>query len=327
MKKEDKLFRQAALDRLSSPEQLHTLMRVTNAKGWLALVGCAVIIATAIVWGTIGTVQTKVGANGILLGGGGISELAAEGEGEVTSLDVTTGDTVRKGQVVALIAQPALAAQIASAERRVQELDQEADAGELTPSMSGRRDRLRGDLERLRSMAEQGARVVSNVDGHVVELRVRAGEHVSPGKPIVAVERTGDGAELEALLYFDAHVGKALKPGMMVELVPSVVRKERHGVLLGKVRSVEHYPSTRAGMMGALSNEHLVESFLQSAGGAPIAVRAEILSDKSTPSGYRWSSGAGPDVSLTSGTQCTGAVVTRTHRPIALVFPALDHGG
>lgn len=325
--KENKLFRKAALDRLSSPEQLHTLMRVTNAKGWLALVGCAVIIVTAIVWGTLGTVQTKVAANGILLGGGGITELVAEGEGELTSVDVATGDEVKKGQVVARVAQPALLAQIASSERRVEELDQEAAAGTLTASLSGRRDRLKTDLERLRKLAEEGARVVSNVDGRVVELRASAGERVSPGKPIVALERTGEGAELEALLYFDAHVGKSLKPGMVVELVPSVVRKERYGVLLGKVRSVEHYPSTRAGMMGALHNDQLVESFLQSAGGAPIAVRAEILHDKNTPSGYRWSSGAGPSVTLTSGTQCVGAVVTRSHRPIALVFPALDQGG
>jgi HlyD family secretion protein len=105
------------------------------------------------------------------------------------------------------------------------------------------------------------------------------------------------------------------------------VRKERHGVLLGRVRSVEAYPSTRAGMMGALRNEHLVEGFIQSAGGVPIAVRADLLPDKATPSGYRWSSGSGPEVTLTSGTQCAAAVITRTHRPIALVFPALDYGG
>ncbi|HSO32475.1 MAG TPA: hypothetical protein VLT33_08165, partial [Labilithrix sp.] len=125
----------------------------------------------------------------------------------------------------------------------------------------------------------------------------------------------------------DSRVGKSLQPGMQVELVPSVIRKDRDGVLLGRVRAVEQYPSTRAGMMGALRNEQLVDSFIQSGGGAPIAVRATILVDRSTPSGFRWSSGTGPVVQLTSGTQCTAAVITRTHRPIALVFPALDHGG
>src|SRR5215213_4649350 len=95
--KSDKLFRKAALDRLSSPEQLHTLMRVTNAKGWLALVGCALVIATGITWGVLGRVQTKVGASGILLGGGGLSEILADGDGELTAIEVKAGDLVKKG--------------------------------------------------------------------------------------------------------------------------------------------------------------------------------------------------------------------------------------
>ncbi|MBX3186082.1 MAG: NHLP bacteriocin system secretion protein [Labilithrix sp.] len=322
--KKNKLFRKAALDRLSSPEQLHTLMRVTDAKGWLALVGCTLIIVTTLAWAVVGSMQTKVAAAGILLGGGGLVELAAQGDGEITSIEVQAGDLVKRDQVVAKIAQPALVQQIKSLERRIEELNQDADAGTLSPSASGRRDRLKGDLERLQKQLEENDEIVSHVSGRVVELRAVAGEHVAAGKPIVAVERSGNETELEALLYFDSQNGKSLKPGMTIEIMPSTVRKERHGVLLGKVKVVDHYPSTRLGMMGALRNEQLVDSFIQAAGGAPIAVRASMLPDKSTASGYRWSSGAGPDIKLTSGTQCRGAVITRTHRPIALVFPALD---
>jgi multidrug resistance efflux pump len=325
--KQNKLFRKAALDRLSSPEQLDTLMRVTDAKGWLALVGCSLIIATAIVWGIMGSVRTKVDANGILLGGGGLIELSAQGDGDLISIDVAAGDVVKKDQVIAKIAQPALTQQIESQKRRLAELNQDAEHEKLNVTQSGRRDRLKGELERLEKQLEENSRIVSEVEGRVVELRAMKGEHVSAGKPIVAIERSGEGTEIEALLYFDSHVGKALSPGMQVEIVPSVTRKDRDGVLLGRVRAVEQYPSTRAGMMGALRNEQLVDAFLQSAGGAPIAVRAQIIVDPATPSGFRWSSGMGPVVKLSSGTQCTAAVITRTHRPIALVFPALDYGG
>lgn len=321
------LFRKAALDRLSSPEQLHALMRVTNAKGWLALAGCALIIGTAVVWGIVGSVQTKVAASGLLIGGGGITELDAEGDGELTSIDVAAGDAVKKGQVVAHVSQTAITGQIATLEQRIQELNDDADAGVLAPSRSSRRDRLRADVDRLKKQAVEGAQIVSNVDGRVVEIRAVAGERVSPGKPVIAVEREGEGSELEALVYFDSQVGKSLKKGMTIEISPSVSRKERDGFLVGTVQSVDHYPSTRAGMMGALRNEQLVDSFLQAAGGAPIAVRARLVVDKATPSGFRWSSGAGPAIGLTSGTRCTAAVITRTQRPIALVFPVLDNGG
>ncbi len=325
--KPNKMFRRAALDRLSSPEQLHTLMRVTNARGWLALVGCGLVIGTALVWGAFGSVRTKVDAAGILLGEGGLTELAAQGEGELVSIDVEAGAMIKKDQVVARIAQPALAQQIDSQKRRLEELNQDAEKGALSVTQSGRRDRLNADLERMQRQFDDGAKVLSPFDGRVVEVRAMKGDRVSQGKPLVAVERQGKGAELEALLYFDSHVGKSLQPGMAIEIVPSVTRKDRDGVLLGRVRAVEQYPSTRAGMMGALRNEQLVDSFIQSGGGAPIAVRATILIDASTPSGFRWSSGKGPVVKLTSGTPCTAAVITRTHRPIALVFPALDYGG
>lgn len=322
-----KLFRKAALDRLSSPEKLHTLMRVTNGKGWLALVGLAVILVTTLAWASAGSVQTKASATGILLGGGGLVELDALGDGDIISIDVEAGHVVKKDQVVAKIAQPTLAQQIETTKKRLDELEQDALAGTLSVSSASRRDRLKIDLEKLQKQFEENKQIVSTVDGRVVEVRAVAGEHVTAGKPIAAIEKSGGGTELEALFYFDSTVGKGLRPGMTIEIVPSVVRKERYGVVLGRVRSVEQYPSTRAGMIGALRNEQLVDAFLAEAGGAPIAVRAELLKDPATPSGLRWSSGVGPDVTLTSGTRCTGAVITRTHRPIALVFPALDYGG
>ncbi|MBX3233186.1 MAG: NHLP bacteriocin system secretion protein [Labilithrix sp.] len=324
---DSKLFRKAALDRLSSPEQLHTLMRVTNAKAWLALAGCALVIATAIAWGSLGRVRSKVHASGILLGGAGLSEVLAETEGELVSVEVSAGDQVKQGQLVAQVAQPALDRQIEGLARRLDELDHDVDAGTVTASLGARRDRLREELERLRKTRTSGAKLYAAAAGRVFEVRAVPGERVTPGTPLATIERaTPEGQELEALLYFDSHVGKSLRPGMQVEIAPSVVKKERAGVLLGKVRSVEQYPSTRSGMMGALRNEQLVDAFIQAAGGAPIAVRAE-LERGATPSGYRWSNGEGPEVTLTSGTRCEAAVVTRASRPIALVFPALDDEG
>jgi HlyD family secretion protein len=125
------------------------------------------------------------------------------------------------------------------------------------------------------------------------------------------------------LLYVDSRQGKLIEPGMEVQIVPSVIRKERDGVLIGRVRRVEAFPSTRQGMMRVLHNEQLVDSFLVETRGTPIALRAELIQDD-TPSGYRWSSGTGPEVVLTSGTRTTAHVTTKSQRPIALVFPALD---
>jgi HlyD family secretion protein len=158
-------------------------------------------------------------------------------------------------------------------------------------------------------------------------MRAMTGDLIVPGTPIVSLERSGDTGGLEALLYVDSKEGKILRPGMQVQISPTIVKKERYGVLLGTVRAVESFPSTHQGMMRVLHNEELVKAFLSDTAGTPIAVRAELVKESKTPSGYRWSSGVGPDLVLTSGTRCVAQVTTRTQRPIALVLPVLDFGG
>lgn len=182
-------------------------------------------------------------------------------------------------------------------------------------------------IKLIKEKLDQNSRVISTHAGKVVELRAMVGDMIGPGNPIVSMERIGERGGLEVLLYVDSREGKMVRPGMEVQIAPSIVRKERYGVMVGKVKSVETFPSTRQGMMRVLHNEQLVDSFLADTAGTPIAVRAELTVATNTPSGYKWSSGKGPDVVLTSGTRCVGYVTTRTQRPIALVFPALDHGG
>ncbi|HEX4477837.1 MAG TPA: NHLP bacteriocin system secretion protein [Polyangiaceae bacterium] len=416
----NKVFRQAVLDRLASPEQLHTLMQVTDAKGWFALVGSGVLIVTALVWGVFGHVPTKIEASGILMHAGGLADVVAIGAGQIMSVDVDVGDYVTKGQLVAKVAQPELNEQLNGLESKLVELkanfesskaagsrDQSLRANEASKerqnleasilqneqrsheleeklvtqsglyakglvtneALQSTRDALRStqvavdgmranqqhlevdsfsaervndamlmgqtmqtqETERqislLKEKLEQSSQITTTHEGRVVEVRAMVGDLVTPGLPIVSIERAGEKGSLEALLYVDSREGKIVRPGMEVELAPSIVRKERYGVLLGKVRTVESFPSTRQGMMHVLHNDQLVDAFLSDTAGTPIAVRAELRPAPNTPSGYKWSSGAGPDLILTSGTRCAAYVTTRTQRPIALVFPSLDYGG
>jgi HlyD family secretion protein len=417
--KGSKVFRQAVLDRLASPEQLHTLMQVTDAKGWLALLGCFVLLSSAAVWGVFGRIPTKVEASGILLYSGGLADVVALGSGQISALEVEVGDLVSKGQVIAEVAQPELAEQIKALKARLEEMKSNYERAKLQggrdvglrmqasaeqrknleaavaagdartkelrerlesqtrlhekglvtkealdttrealrsadlamQSMHSDMQRLTADnfsaqrvneialtgesmqlqdtqrqIQLLEEKFEQNSRVVSTHEGRVIEVRAMIGDVLAPGKPIVSLELTGGKGSIEALLYVDSRQGKILRPGMDVQLVPSIVKKERHGVLLGRVRAVESFPSTRQGMMRVLHNEQLVDSFLTETNGTPIGVRAELVLQEGTPSGYKWSSGDGPDLVLTSGTRCVGYVTTRTQRPLELVFPALAIG-
>jgi HlyD family secretion protein len=100
------LFRKAALDRLSSPEQLDMLVQVTRTPAWMALATLGALLLTAVVWGIFGSIPTKVSAEGILISRGGIFDVLAVGNGTVGELRVREGDVVEEGQIVARVDQP-----------------------------------------------------------------------------------------------------------------------------------------------------------------------------------------------------------------------------
>lgn len=408
------LFRQDALDRLASPEQLDQVMTVTTRRAWLALSALSIVLMCALAWAVFGSLPYKVRCQGILIRRGGLADIVAASAGQVTAIEAGPGDLVEKGQVVARLAQPDIEAEIDRTRTRLtmlrerakrdkelgtQESDlrtgmlgqeratiQEAinaakareetlrarvkeqqallDRGLITTqaldnlnqevqrvreSMMGMQAELRrvsaervgvqrtsegeqltasssiGETEQLlaqlEAKLESNSRIVSSHAGRVLEVRADRGRMVSPGASIITLEVLTDApAELEAVLYAYSGDGKKIRPGMEVHLSPSVARREVDGVLVAQVTAVAEFPATRAGMLHVLHNDQLVEDFLTATQGAPIAVHARLIADKTTTSGYRWSSGHGPDLKLSGGTPCTASVTTRSERPIALLL-------
>ncbi len=102
---ESRVFRKVSLERLSSPEQLDQLMKVTNPQGWLALGTLVLLILAALLWGIFGSIPTEALGEGILLRRGGVSALVANGTGQVEEMLVEVGDEIATGQVVATIRQ------------------------------------------------------------------------------------------------------------------------------------------------------------------------------------------------------------------------------
>ena len=56
------IFREVALERLSSPDELDRLLRVTDTKAWIALIAVFGLIAVALVWGYQGRLPSTVAA-------------------------------------------------------------------------------------------------------------------------------------------------------------------------------------------------------------------------------------------------------------------------
>ncbi len=142
---QNKIFRKASVERLSSPEQLDQLMQVTTARGWIALGALVGLLAIAVTWSLVGSIPTRVHGTGVLIKTGGVYDIVPLAAGQLSDIAVRPGDFVREGQVVARIDQPMLVDQIKKVRTRLSEMREHH--AELV--RFGSEDaRLQADLER-----------------------------------------------------------------------------------------------------------------------------------------------------------------------------------
>ena len=119
-------FRKAALEKLSTPEKLDQLIKITGTKAWLSLTTIFLIIATGISWSFIGRVKTKLNVTGVLLGGE-IHEIVSTSQGQLMKLSVHIGDHINKGDIVATIEQPELTQQVEEIKAAIKERNYELE--------------------------------------------------------------------------------------------------------------------------------------------------------------------------------------------------------
>jgi len=414
------IFRQTALDRLSTPEQLDLLIEVITPKGWLALIGLWALIVSAVVWSFIGSLPTRVGGIGILVRTGGLISANALAAGQLTEITVAAGEEVKKGQLLARLSLPELHTELEEAEanlmsllsqhnqltsfgqadtrlqaaaiaqqRRIaqnqisvlrerakllsnkletqQKLLAEGLITEQTVQVT--RDSLiaaRADVERangalkelsvkktedvqrktqeagerqikieqlrrritdLGAKIERYSKVLSPVDGRLVEVRAAVGSLVRPGSPIVVLEPVGEvdptqAQSLEAIVYVPGVDGKKVDPGMAVEVSPSTVVREEYGAIRGNVVSVSEFPASTDAIIAKLGNQELASSFLKTIE-TPLELRISLKQSHKTRSGYEWTSPKGPPQTIQPGTLCRVWITTRSRAPISLVLPLL----
>ena len=198
------IFRKAALERLSSPEQLDQLMQVTTPKGWLGLIALSGLLVMVVVFGFVARIPITVTGQCILLDGG----------------------------------------------------------------------------------------VNNNPTNN-----------------------------LEAIIYVSSMDGRDIRPGMDVQILPSTVKKEEAGYMLGVVASVDEHLSTAQDMLRTLGSDELVQ-VLAAGKIMPIAVHADLLTS-GAGTGYKWTlpGSAARYGKIQSGTLCSADIVTARKRPIDLVLP------
>jgi HlyD family secretion protein len=102
----EKIFRVAAMEQLSSPEQLDQLIDVTRPADWAGALVIGVSLAAVMIWSVVGRIPTRAGGEGMLVSdAGSVVDATSAVAGRLASVDVAIGDRVAKGQIIAGIVQ------------------------------------------------------------------------------------------------------------------------------------------------------------------------------------------------------------------------------
>ena len=88
MEKQETIFRQKSIDKVSSPEQLDGYLKVTTPSVWLILIGIIVILVGTIVWATFGEIKSYTNV-GCVVDGGNVTCFVKEEEYEKIEVGMT----------------------------------------------------------------------------------------------------------------------------------------------------------------------------------------------------------------------------------------------
>lgn len=99
------LYRKSSLDKLSNPEQLDRMIKISSPLSWLALVAVLLVIAATVVWSIIGTLPTTETVSGMIVDSNSVNAVYSESAGTLEKYCVDVGKEIKNGDKIAEVKQ------------------------------------------------------------------------------------------------------------------------------------------------------------------------------------------------------------------------------
>ncbi len=100
------IFRKTALERISSPDQLDSMLKITTPMSWLGIAAAAFLTAAAAGWGFWGSLERTAEADGVVVYSYHTNTLYSTAYGFVLENLVQAGDEIEQGMTVMRIRIP-----------------------------------------------------------------------------------------------------------------------------------------------------------------------------------------------------------------------------
>jgi len=116
------MFRRKALARLSTPEDLDSLLVIVSRRSWVALGSCLLLCCATLAWTIFGRIPVTVEGVGVLVNPGNVKGLQTEAAGQLTELAIRAGQRIEKGQIIGRLDQPEIRKEITQSEAKLSDL-------------------------------------------------------------------------------------------------------------------------------------------------------------------------------------------------------------
>lgn len=182
---------------------------------------------------------------------------------------------------------------------------------------------VKREIAKLEQQLGNNSQIISQHSGRVLEITVTPGQVVAAGTRLASIDVENTSSKVVGITYFPVGEGKKIQPGMMLQITPQTVKRERFGGILGTVTTVSAFPITREAAASVVGNPEVVAGLVGEKQEGVMQVFADLEHDSTTFSGYKWSSSTGPRLKISSGTTTFVRVKVEERAPITFVLPIL----
>lgn len=172
-----------------------------------------------------------------------------------------------------------------------------------------------------RNSSNQIVTVYSDQVGTVSALTVKMDDTFTPGKDVIRVAPVSQAPQM-VVCYVPLAQAKRLERGMEVNITLDALDSNSYGHMVARVVNIDAYPTPREGITSVTGADNYLESAFTK-DGAVVAVACELLPDPQTASGYYWSNAKGSSVQVQNGSLVTAKIVTDEVAPITKLFSKL----
>ena len=282
------VYRKSALDKISSPDQLDKVLKVTSPMSWLALLGITLIIAFAVYWSFTGYLPSTITAPGVIVSANSSTNTILSTQRGTVQKVTRIGQRIYRDDPVLELAT--------------------ADGTEYVKS------------NLIGTVSEVLVKPGDSVENGTELLRVTPAVTAGQAEVVVCYVSISDVDKVEEAIRKKE---KQEDSNVYANVSLTSADSSSYGHMTARVINVDAWATSQKAISTVVGSDNSMAAVLSGEGKGVCAVTCELQPDTSTASGYAWSNKKGTNVSLSAPQMCSVRIETDREHPIDKLFAKL----